>query len=74
MSTAIVESIDLYPTLAAAAGLPSPPDLDGVDLTPLLQLDGDASVMTGLIDGYEPIAYSEYPRCPRNISTPWDGE
>ena len=31
----LVESVDLYPTIAALAGLPPPPDLDGVDLSPL---------------------------------------
>jgi hypothetical protein len=26
----LVESVDLYPTIASLAGLPPPPDLDGV--------------------------------------------
>ena len=35
VSNLLVESVDLYPTVASLAGLPPPPDLDGVDLTPL---------------------------------------
>ncbi|WP_217494479.1 sulfatase [Nibricoccus aquaticus] len=35
-STRIVQSVDLYPTLAALAKLPVPDGLDGADLTPLL--------------------------------------
>ena len=34
-SSALVESVDLYPTIAAAAGLAAPGDVDGVDLSPL---------------------------------------
>ena len=34
-ANALVESVDIYPTLAALAGLPPPPDLDGTDLSPL---------------------------------------
>ena len=32
---ALAESVDIYPTVAALAGLPPPPDVDGTDLTPL---------------------------------------
>jgi arylsulfatase A-like enzyme len=32
----IVQSVDIYPTLAAICGLPAPPGIKGVSLTPLL--------------------------------------
>ncbi|MBI5771438.1 MAG: sulfatase [Verrucomicrobia bacterium] len=35
-SSSVVEMIDLYPTLAALAGLPAPAYLDGTDLRPIL--------------------------------------
>ena len=34
-SNTLVESVDIYPTLAALAGLAPPPDIDGTDLSPL---------------------------------------
>jgi hypothetical protein len=34
-SNSLVESVDIYPTVAALAGLPPPPDVDGYDLSPL---------------------------------------
>eukprot|EP00940_MAST-03C_sp_MAST-3C-sp2_P001200 g1200.t1 len=63
VSDALVESVDVYPTVAALAGIPNPPDLDGVDLTPLME-----KTRPELKDA----VFSEYPRCPSNISTPWD--
>ena len=36
-SRRIVEFVDIYPTLASLAGIDSPSDLDGRDLTPLLR-------------------------------------
>jgi arylsulfatase A-like enzyme len=36
-SNSLVESIDIYPTLASLAGLPPPDDVDGHDLSPLLK-------------------------------------
>jgi iduronate 2-sulfatase len=36
-SAALVESVDLYPTLCALAGLPVPEHCDGLDLQPLLE-------------------------------------
>ena len=51
VSSSLVESVDLYPTIAAVAGIPNPPDLDGVDLTPLL-LDPSKTIKEAV--------YSEY--------------
>ena len=62
-SHALVEAVDLYPTLASLAGLPPPPDVDGKDLKPILQ-DPEARS--------NEVAFSEYPRCMHNLSTPWD--
>ena len=50
----VVESVDIYPTLAALAGLPQPPDVDGNDLSALLK-DPTAVI--------SPAVFSEYPRC-----------
>lgn len=64
-SNQLIESVDLYPTLAALAGLPAPPDLDGVDLSALFT---DPDPPTPI----KQAVFSEYPRCPHNIATPWD--
>ncbi len=63
VSPRLVESLDLYPTVAALAGLPSPPDLDGIDLSPLFT-DPNGAVKPS-------VAFSEYPRC-APPQTPWD--
>ena len=63
VSDALVESVDLYPTIASLAGVGIPADLDGLDLSPLIRRS-----RTTLKDA----VFSEYPRCPTNISTPWD--
>ena len=52
-----------YPTIVSLAGLPPPVGLDGTDLSPLF---------TNPTTRLKTAAYSEYPRCPKNISTPWD--
>ena len=56
-TAAIVESVDIYPTVAALAGLPPPPDVDGTDLSPLWSAPNGSSP--------KPVnaAFSEYPRC-----------
>ena len=60
----LVESVDLYPTIARLAGLPSPPDLDGVDLSPYVVAGSGAAPN-------KTAAFSEYPRCPSDLSKPW---
>jgi len=64
ISNELVESVDLYPTVAALAGLPPPADVDGTDLSPLIGAKGSWATKAAV--------YSEYPRCPKDISTPWD--
>ena len=63
LSRSLVESVDIYPTLAALAGLPPPPDLDGIDLS---------SLFTHPDKQLKEAVFTEYPRCPKNVSTPWD--
>lgn len=50
---AVVESVDIYPTLCAAAGLPVPPDKRGVDLMPLID---------GRVKSVKEAAFSQYQR------------
>jgi len=54
LSNSLVESVDIYPTVAILAGLPPAPDLDGSDLSPVWK-NTNAS-----ING---VSFSEYPRC-----------
>jgi len=49
-SNALVESVDIYPTLASLVGLPVPSNLDGADLTPLLR---------GSTDSHKSAAFSQ---------------
>jgi len=63
-SNMLVESVDLYPTVAVLAGLPMPSDVDGTDLSPIVLGTGVSPNKTA--------AFSEYPRCPQNVSEPWD--
>lgn len=51
-AASVVESIDLYPTLAALAGLPAPKALEGASLVPILQNPAAAG---------KNIAFSEFP-------------
>ena len=58
-TTELAELVDLYPTVAALAGLPPPPDIDGKDLSSLW--------ITPTPAGSPPLkaaAFSQYPRCP----------
>ena len=54
---AIAELVDVYPTVAALAGLPAPPDVDGVSLLPAFT----QPTATPDDDDY---AFSEFPQCP----------
>ena len=66
VSDQLVESVDLYPTLAALAGLPPPEGVDGTSLAPLWQEPNPNPPL-------KTAAFSEYPRCaPPNA--PWTPE
>ena len=59
------ELVDLYPTLTELAGLPSPlPEekLEGLSLA--AYFDNPSQTLKSA-------AYSQYPRCPKNVSVPW---
>ena len=56
-TSAIAELVDVYPTVVALAGLPAPPDVDGVSLLPAFT---DPSATPGDND----YAFSEFPQCP----------
>jgi len=68
-SDALVELVDVLPTIAELAGIPLPPDetFDGVSLMPLLQPSGSLrpSVST------KSAVFSQYPRKVKHPSTPW---
>lgn len=70
----VVESIDLYPTLASVCGLPLPPGIEGRDLSPLLKSpetswdhpaftiwSEDGKTATGISVRTEKWRYVEYP-------------
>tara|TARA_B110000208_G_scaffold176848_1_gene223557 strand:+ start:151 stop:3924 length:3774 start_codon:yes stop_codon:yes gene_type:complete len=58
----MAELVDLYPTVAELAGLPSPPDVDGASLMPAF-LDPTAPA------GAKDYAFSEFPQCPSDPKT-----
>ena len=62
-TNSLVESVDLYPTIASLAGLGHPEDLDGVDLTPII--DDNTKSLNDAV-------FSEYPRCPHDVTKPWE--
>jgi len=53
-TNALVESVDIYPTVASLAGLAPPADLDGDDLS---------SLWSSPNKPLKAVAFSEYPRC-----------
>ena len=70
---ALVESVDLYRTIADLVGAPKPSDdVEGMSFAPLfdnpdLTAEEAASVMNTTA-----AAFSQYPRCVNNASAQWD--
>lgn len=60
-SQALVELVDIYPTLASLCGLPLPKHLEGASLAPLLDDPGRA---------WKSAAFSQYPRNAREAGSP----
>ena len=59
----MAELVDVYPTVAALAGLPAPPDMDGVSLLPAF---ADPSAAPGA----ESYAFSEFPQVRKKPTWP----
>ena len=57
-SDALVEFVDIYPTLAELCGLPLPPHLEGTSFVPVLQNPQHL---------WKPAAFSQYPRGGKEI-------
>ena len=56
-TTELAELVDIYPTVAALAGLPPPTDVDGKDLSVLWTTPAGSPPLKAA-------AFSQYPRCP----------
>ena len=56
---AFAELIDIYPTLVELAGLPLPPESEGLEGTSLVPVLHDPAA-----GGSKSMAFSQYPRCP----------
>lgn len=66
-SDAIVEAIDVYPTIVSLSGLTPDTDLDGTDLSPIVL--GQETTTNKLVDA----AFSVFPRC-STISEAWSDQ
>ena len=67
-TAALVELVDLFPTVASIGGLPSPSSVDGVDVSSLLLAPDPPALTASEADGGVDIvdlgaAYHQYPAC-----------
>lgn len=69
-SAALSELVDLFPTLTALAGAPSPAGVDGRDLSDALWGPPGGGAPPAPPASSAGMALSEFPRCPRNLSAP----
>ena len=72
-SYALVESVDLYKTIAELAGAPKPgDDIEGTSFAALFDNPDLTAEEAASLMGEEPAAYSQYPRCVNNVTAQWD--
>lgn len=64
-TSSLVELVDVFPTVAAIAGLPAPADVDGIDVSSLLHMSpGSSSRELGVgLQTKLQAAYHQYPAC-----------
>ena len=72
-SYALVESVDLYRTIAELAGAPKPSDdVEGTSFAPLFDNPDLTAEEAASVLNKTAAAYSQYPRCVNNASAQWD--
>ena len=72
-SYALVELVDLYRTISELVGAPSPgDDIEGTSFAALFDNPDLDVYEAAKIMNKTPVAYSQYPRCPKNMSALWD--
>eukprot|EP00041_Stephanoeca_diplocostata_P023910 m.596601 g.596601 ORF g.596601 m.596601 type:complete len:594 (+) comp22413_c0_seq2:194-1975(+) len=67
--TDLVEFVDLFPTLAEAAGLPPPPNVDGVSLLPLIMAEDNSPLSSGQTYSKKDRVFSQYPAVHRVVNS-----
>ena len=72
-SYALVESVDLYRTIADLVGAPKPSnDVEGTSFAPLFDNPDLTAEEAASVLNKTAAAYSQYPRCVNNASAQWD--
>lgn len=72
-SYALVESVDLYRTIAELVGAPKPVnDIEGKSFAPLFDNPNLAPEAAATLMNTTAAAYSQFPRCIHNSSAEWD--
>ena len=72
-SYALVESVDLYKTIAELVGAPKPSDhVEGTSFATLFDQPELTAEEFASMFNETPAAYSQYPRCVNNVTIQWD--
>lgn len=70
---ALVESVDLYRTIADLVGAPTPSnDVEGTSFAPLFDNPSLTATEAAIAMNKSAAAYSQFPRCIHNKTTQWD--